>query len=174
MKRILPLLGLLVIAGCGDAEEAATTTDTGAATAPAIDGSQYLLDAEPEGAMDVIAARKDAKDDAEVVIVGRIGGKVDPWVDGMAVFNIADTSATPCNEIPGDKCQVPWDYCCETDLGKKILLVEFHGDDARPLPAGAKGLFNVKELDTVVIQGKAKRDADGNLTVLASKMFVRK
>lgn len=42
------------------------------------------------------------------------------------------------------------------------------------LQAGAKALFNVKELSTVVVAGKAKRDKAGNLTVLATSFFIRK
>ena len=38
----------------------------------------------------------------------------------------------------------------------------------------ARKLFDVKELQTVVVRGKAKRDDKGNLTVLASSVFVRK
>jgi hypothetical protein len=40
--------------------------------------------------------------------------------------------------------------------------------------ANAKGLLNVKELSTVVVKGKAKRDDAGNLTVLATGVFVKK
>ena len=39
--------------------------------------------------------------------------------------------------------------------------------------ADAKGLLNVKELSTVVVKGKAKRDEAGNLTVLASGVYVK-
>ena len=38
----------------------------------------------------------------------------------------------------------------------------------------ARELLKVKELSTVVIKGKAKRDADGNLTVLANGVYVKK
>ena len=37
----------------------------------------------------------------------------------------------------------------------------------------ARKLLGVKELSTVVIQGKATRDDQGNLTVAATKVFVR-
>ena len=63
---------------------------------------------------DVIAVRKDAKDRQEVVVVGRIGGRVNPWIKGAAAFSIVDRSLKPCNEIEGDTCKTPWDYCCES------------------------------------------------------------
>ena len=40
--------------------------------------------------------------------------------------------------------------------------------------ADAKELLDVKELSTVVVKGKAKRDDDGNITILASGVFVKK
>jgi hypothetical protein len=39
--------------------------------------------------------------------------------------------------------------------------------------ADARSLFDLKELSTVVIKGTAKRDEAGNLTVLASGLFVK-
>jgi len=39
--------------------------------------------------------------------------------------------------------------------------------------ADARELLKVKELSTVVIKGKARRDDAGNLTILASGVFVK-
>jgi hypothetical protein len=41
------------------------------------------------------------------------------------------------------------------------------------LKADARQLLNVKEMTTVVIKGKAQRDDAGNLTILASGVFVK-
>ena len=42
------------------------------------------------------------------------------------------------------------------------------------MKAGARQLLDVKELSTVVVAGKAQRDDAGNLTVLASGVYVKK
>ena len=42
------------------------------------------------------------------------------------------------------------------------------------MKADAKLLLKVKELSTVIVKGKAQRDEAGNLTVLASGVFVKK
>ena len=47
-------------------------------------------------------------------------------------------------------------------------------EDGSLVKADAKGLLDVKELSTVVIKGKAQRDDAGNLTVLASGVYVKK
>ena len=135
--------------------------------------SSMLLEKEPTGAVDVLALRKDAKDKQSVVVVGRIGGRVNPWVKGTAVFPIVDRSLKPCNEIEGDTCKTPWDYCCEADLPKATVLVMFVDENGKVIKKDPRELFGVKELQTVVVQGAAKRDAKGNVTVLASKLFVR-
>ncbi len=42
------------------------------------------------------------------------------------------------------------------------------------MKADARELLKVKELSTVVIQGTARRDDAGNLTVLATGVYVKK
>jgi hypothetical protein len=135
--------------------------------------SSLVLKKEPKGAVDILALKKDVKDQQDVVVVGRIGGRVNPWVKGTAVFPIVDRSLRPCNEIPGDACKTPWDYCCETNVPKATLLVMFVDDKGKVIKKDPRELFEVKELSTVVVQGKAKRDKAGNVTVLASKIHVR-
>jgi hypothetical protein len=51
--------------------------------------------------------------------------------------------------------------------------VKVVGDDGRPVPTDARQLLGIKELQTVVVHGRAKRDDAGNLTVLADGVYVR-
>jgi hypothetical protein len=94
--------GLVVLSGCAREQPTALVT---------IDGSKYLLDSEPEGGIGVTKVRKEAKDQDEVVIVGRIGGQVDPWVRDRAAFFIVDLSLKSCADIGSDNCPNPWDFC---------------------------------------------------------------
>jgi hypothetical protein len=132
-----------------------------------------LLKEEPQGALDVLAARKDAKDQQEITVIGRIGGRVDPWIKSLAAFSIVDRSLTPCSEMEGDTCPTPWDYCCEPDLAAATVLVTFVDDQGQVIKQSAREVLPVEELSTVVVQGKAKRDDAGNVTILASKAFVK-
>jgi hypothetical protein len=138
-----------------------------------IDASKYVLGSEPEGARNVIAVREAVQNDDDVVIQGRIGGE-SPWIENRAAFTIVDPSIDACSDIPGDDCPTPWDYCCRTDqLPQAMALVVLVDENDVPVPADTRALLDVKELSTVVVQGKAKRDNNGNLTVFAKGVYVK-
>lgn len=163
------------LAGCSrdtvsqpDADQ--TATDALAGTSAA----EVLLVSEPAGADEVIAVREQASDGDDVVIVGRIGGSENPWIEGRAAFSIVDNSLKACSDIEGDSCPMPWDYCCETSrLADASALVKVVDAEGTLIAGDAKQLLGVRELSTVVAKGKAQRDEAGNLTVLASAIYVR-
>ena len=112
MKTYISLaacVGLIVVAGCSQ-ESSKTTAPQASNSSSAVEGTKYLLSSEPDGGMGVIKARKEAKDKDEVVIVGRIGGSVKPWVEGRAAFSIVDASLKSCADIGSDNCPTPWDF----------------------------------------------------------------
>ncbi|WP_442509321.1 hypothetical protein SH528x_000887 [Novipirellula sp. SH528] len=168
MKLMFSLVGLcLLVAGCNPAVETAAQPDANAAG-----NSQYISATEPEGAMAVGDARQSVKDDESVTLVGLIGGSSKPFVEGLAAFTIVDAKVPYC--APDEGCPTPWDYCCETVAVKdNIATVKVVDENGNPVASDARKLLNVKELSTVVVQGTAKRDDQGNLTVAASKVFVR-
>ena len=137
-------------------------------------GADYLLSTEPVNPKGVVETREKAQDQEAVVVVGRIGGSQNPWVDGRAAFVIVDLSLQACSDREGDHCLTPWDYCCETDrLAQATVLVKVIDESGKLLPVDARKILGVKELQTVVVQGKAQRDDVGNITVLASNLYVR-
>ena len=136
--------------------------------------SKYLSKEEPAKAAGVISTREKAKDKEDVVVVGRIGGRSNPWVKGAAAFSIVDVSLKACNEIPGDKCETPWDYCCEANLPKATLLITIVDETTgQTVKQDARELLKAHELQTVVVEGKARRDKAGNVSIAASKVFIR-
>ncbi len=168
---------LTVLATCVGCEKNSSTqtVQPSIANTASVDGEKFLLTAEPDGAEDVIRVREVAKDDDAVVIVGRIGGSANPWIEGRAAFSIVDGSLKACSDIPGDSCKKPWDYCCETlKLPTSTAFVKVVDENGDVVKADARELLKIKELSTVVVQGKAKRDDAGNLTVLATGVYVKK
>ena len=155
------------MSGCGDPPEGPPPV--------AIDVTPYLLSEPPGDAEEVKSVHEAGGTDRDVVIVGKIGGRSDPWIEGRAAFNIVDRSVKSCSDIPGDDCPTPWDYCCtQGDLPGSTALVKVVGGDGRTLFGDARKLFGVKELQTVIIKGKARKDDAGNLTVVASGLYFKK
>lgn len=101
------LSGLLTVSGCAKGDPAASVPSSSIT----VDGSKYLLDSEPPGGTGVIQVRQEAKDQDDVVIVGRIGGSAMPWIEGRAAFSIVDLSLKSCADCGSDDCPKPWDYC---------------------------------------------------------------
>ena len=161
-KGILAILLLATLVGC----------TKGSSNRSSIDGSRYQLTSEPTGAIQVLELRSTAVDEDAVVVVGRIGG-AQPWVEGLSAFTLVDSSLPACNEIAGDDCKTPWDYCCEPELATKQTLIKVVNQQGQPLEVGAQELLQLKELQTVVVQGKVKLDASGNMSILASGVYIR-
>lgn len=177
MKRFrfgLMLVAFLLAAGCSrqDSPQAGPQPREEIKNDPAAlaEGKKYLLGQEPAAARGVIDVRKEAKDGDEVTVVGRVGGAVNPFTPGRATFLIVDPSLKPA-----EACSCPWDYCesPEEELAAARATVKFLDNQGKTLQAAAKDIFGIKELTTVVIKGKARRE-EGNLTVVADGIFVRK
>ena len=159
---------LTLVMGCGTSD----VSKPAISSQPSVEGAQFVVTTEPTNAIPVGMARGSAEDEQEVTIIGRIGGSTEPFVDGLAAFTIVDPMVPYCAAEEG--CPTPWDYCCTQDQVKgNIATVKVVDDAGKPVTGDARQLLGVKELSTVVIQGKATRDDQGNLTVAATKVFVR-
>ena len=176
VKRWPALLSAVVIgaltAGCTGGDKG--SGQAGEPKGPSAAGAKYVLASEPAGAKPVKAVRSDAKDGDPVVIVGHIGGDKKPWVEGRASFWIVDPSIKPCP--PDEGCPTPWDCCCEPKetLRQAMATIKFVDEQGQTVAVDARELLGLKESQTVVVQGKAKRDEQGNLTVLAEGLYVRR
>ena len=165
-------LGALIAISTGCNDSAVEKKVAGDKSAEPASTAKFLASSEPANAIPVGDARQDVKDDEEVTVVGIIGGSTKPFVEGLAAFTIVDPKVPYCQ--PDEGCATPWDYCCTQDQVKdNIATVKFVDEAGKPVTGDARELLNVKELSTVVIQGKAKRDDQGNLSLLAQKIFVR-
>ena len=158
---------MLTLVGCG---EGTSNPETKPAVPAA--SSAYILPTEPADAIAVGAARETAENDKPITVAGRIGGSEKPFVDGIAAFTIVDLKVPYCADDEG--CPTPWDYCCkQDDVKSNIATVKLVDETGKPVSGDARELLGVKELSEVVVQGNAKRDDQGNLSLAVSKVFVR-
>ena len=144
------------------------------AESPRIPPAVFVTEA-PKDAKDVAALKKSAKRGDTVVMKAKIGGRSEPFVKNRAVFMVADRSLRSCDEIPGDTCSKPWDYCCESPESKKanMATIQFTGADGKPLKVGAQSAGGLEPLGLVVIEGVVSEiDDKGTFVIDARKMFV--
>ena len=173
MFRLTLCLTLVALGGCGvppNPEENPDPKPKAVAPVASSEGKKLILAAEPAGGKGVIAVRKDAKDGDAVVVVGRVGGSAKPFTEGRAIFLIVDPSLKPT-----EGCETPWDFCeyPKKEVAAARLLVKFIGPDGKALGTGARELFGLEELSSVVVEGKVSRDDKDNVVVVASRLFVR-
>lgn len=170
---ISPLLLVAVVSGCGQQAVQATANNVGTIE---IDKSKYILSEEPEGAVGVMIAREDAKDQDDIVLVGRIGGRKNPWIEGRSAFMVIDAamSIVADGEDSGEG-QVCMDDCCASLRAECTTLVKIVDQQGKPLAIDARELLGAKANDMVVVQGKVQRDEkEGTFTIAASRVYVRR
>ena len=173
---ILALGCLLVSCKEKSAPEAATLPGAPAA-APSAELTVVLAAAPAGEAKAIHIARTTAKPGDEITVSGRIMGNSEPFVEGRAAFILGDPELlTPCNEIPGDSCETPWDCCCDTKEDKKagIATIQITGSDGRVLKQGLEGVGGLAKLAKVTVTGKvAEGSSADSLVVNATAIQVK-
>ena len=137
--------------------------------------SLFVADA-IDGAVDVGDAKASAKEGDVVVLRGKVGGTMEPFVDGLAVMTVAGhTGITSCDQRPGDNCPTPWDFCCDDpkDILANTVTVQVVGEDGRPLTASLEGAHGLAPLTFVVVRGTVgPRPTDGVFVLNADAIHV--
>lgn len=167
------LITATIIIGCNNGE----SSKPAAATSVPKDGIPPALFATtvPENAQNIKDARESARKGAEIVLVGRVGGSKDAFVDGRAIFTLVDTRLKSCKDgSEMDWCKTPWDYCCEPrdELTANMASIEVLGTDGKPLRASLQGVGGLQPLSVVTVSGRVVDIAGGNLVVDAKSIHV--
>lgn len=171
LQFVLLVASSLFLTGCGGSN---SPTQVGDATPVSFDGSKYVLADEPDGAIGVIEARKSAKNGEPIVIVGRIGGATNPWIDGRAAFMLLDASMVlVANGTENSEGEICMDECCAAERTGSTTLVKVVDDGGKVLAVDARKLLGVAANDMVVVRGNVSKDDVGNFVVLADRVHVR-
>jgi len=156
----------LVLAACS--ENSSTTSSASSSDVPT-----WVLTTAPDNAETVLALKASAKEGDEVVLRGRIGGRMEPLTAGSSVFTVVDLQLPHCGQNPGDSCRTPWDYCCETPEtiaanSATIQIVDAGGRSLDSSPAE----HGFAPLDEVIVIGSvAPRPDDRVLTLRATGVY---
>lgn len=172
MKNLLPLSALLVLAACGgeSSPEAAGNTSGGAADPQAHPLESFYLAKAPTGAVEV-AALRGLEDGAKVTVRGDVQ-EFAP-VSGRAVLSLYDHALLSCDEIPGDQCETPWDFCCISpeEIAKASATVEFR-QGGKLVAADLGGFHGIDHLSDVIVTGTLRLDDAGNARIEATGLHV--
>lgn len=165
-----------VISGCErPAADKPQTTAAPAVDAGAALPADLFVDKAPADARNVAEVRAEENRTGLVVVRGRIGGRAAPFVDGAAIFVLTDASLPPCNELPGDGCRTPWDYCCEPaeKLQAHTATVQIVDAQGKPLRLDLEGQHGLEPLATIIVTGEAApTEPGGPLVINARSIYV--
>lgn len=162
-------MSLLILGtGCNrDAPEPAAQTVS-------VPASLFISSSAAE-AVPLAAAKTDAKVGDRVVFEARVGGRRAAFVENRAIFFVADSSLESCDQIPGDSCKYPWDYCCETQESrtKNMATVQVVDAGGQPLKTSLEDTHGLAPLKTIVVVGTVGETEGGNFVVNAETIHVK-
>jgi len=171
MKISVTLVGIVAIAmfiGCSGADPALDAANTKSLP----DG--LMLDKAPADTPPLHKARSEAKKGAPVAFTGYIGGRVEPFTEGRAIFLVADTTkALAC--AGDDHCKTPWDACCtpSDQIAANSATVQVVDESGQMLPIGLKGRNGLEPGASVTVVGTVREVNENVFIVDATGLAVQ-
>ena len=178
---ILPLLAILLAAGCGQPSESSESSAPAKApemTAAIPEAFLSVLSQEVRAteAMSIVAIKQTAKEGDTITVEGKIMGTLHPFIDQRAVVMIGDESTiTSCDLMASDRCKTPWDACCDSQdvLTAGMAMVQIVDADGTVIPQGLKGVKGMKELSHLRVTGTVVTAGNGALVINATGIQIK-
>ncbi|MCB9853274.1 MAG: hypothetical protein H6819_09285 [Phycisphaerales bacterium] len=177
LRLIAAMIGISVLFVACDGKSSgggAPSADSSGEQSSALPTSMFVETA-PANAIGVRKLKERGASSGEVVVRGRIGGRARPFVDGAAVFVLTDAALKSCDQLHGDSCKTPWDYCCETpeSMAANTATIQIVDENGKPIRESAEGRHGLMPLAKIVVRGEiASRSKDGNLVINARKIAI--
>jgi len=174
---IASIILAVALSSCSKNETTTTTTPGEGGNDSGI-AETVITKTAPEGAVSVVDARAQAKPGDAITVRGKVGGKINSISDAAAILVLADEKAiTSCDDIHGDECPTPWDYCCEesSKIAASTATIQLRDGDGKIVRSTLRGLSGLKELSHLVIAGTVDSTSTPEaLIVNADKIHVEK
>ena len=171
---LLAFATAVTLSSCGDKKDTSSTDTSTESSSPL---QALILNQAPEGAIEIAAVKKTAKEGDTVTINGKVIGRKDPFVDGRAMVMLGDPHViTSCDLNHDDACPTPWDVCCDDpdDIKASTLTVQVLDTDGKLVKKGLKGLSGLKELSHLLVTGTvAEGSTADNMLINATGIYVQ-
>jgi len=165
----LMLATVALLASCNQEEATTNSPAAPSAIAPGTALSKVLQTSPTGEATPIHLIRATAQPGDEITVSGKIMGNAKPFVEGHSAFILGDPEVlTPCNEIPGDDCETPWDNCCDSKEDKKrgIATIQVLGADGRVLKEPVEGVGGLDKLADVTVTGIVAQGSSADLLII--------
>jgi len=166
--------GLSLLTACSNEGGTQSGSSSSAPAAQAASGipAGLFADAVEGTAKPVLEAKAAASEGDAIVLTGIIAGRRDPFVDGRAVFLVADKSLPICQT----ECKTPWDFCCEKteDILANTVTVQVVDASGSPVKEGMRDQNGLAPLSELVIAGTVAQKNGEVMVVNAEKIQVLK
>jgi hypothetical protein len=148
-----------------DKADAKLNSDSQTVALPA----NLFLTSSPEDPKPVSEIRAAAVKGDAICVIGNIAGREKPFVNGVAMFQLADLSLPLCNAKPDDHCPTPWDLCCEPAdrISAHSVTAQVNGPDGRPLAIELNGRNGLSPGKKVVVRGSVIDKPEGGNVIIA-------
>jgi len=164
----------VLIAGCGAKVDDGSQAGSAPSTRESASAIENLLaKSEPADAVSIQTLKAGQHADKEVVVTGRIGGRAEPFVDGRAMFMMADLGLKMC--VGGDeRCATPWDACCEApdEIIASAITVQVKNDLGQIVQADLRSVSGLKPMATVTVRGTVSEQNGQVLVLDAGSIYI--
>ena len=155
---------LLLFAGCGGQETDTTASSQTRATLEALPEGLFEQ-AAPADAAPLAQVRAAAAPGDTVAFHGYIGGRMEPFTEGRAMFLMADSEAAPACQPT--TCPTPWDACCipNKQVAANSATVQVVDESGQLLGVGLNGVSGLAPGTELTVVGEV-REANENVFIV--------
>lgn len=169
-KFLVLMIALSALVHLSDGDEAVAQSGQKARPAAALPDGLFVKESIPTP-LGVKEAKQRTKQGDTVVLFGRIGGRPVPFVQGRAVFLLADETLPPCT----DGCATPWDFCCTPPniIMEGLATVQVLGPDGKTLKTGLQSVNGLQPMAVVMVEGRVVKKDMNVFVVNADRIYVK-